>query len=699
MDAAVTAFFERRSKREPEPAPPPSAMAFQTPMDFIVARKLSEDPESVSDIQRICRLPISSPLTPLELEAISSEHVKPEQYEQGFRLKPVQAEALQSFAERGTLFGSIEVGGGKTLIALRCISLAFEMDLCQRAILLVPPNVYSQLIDHDIGWARKRVQLGVTFHLLGGKSPEARRTLAQARRGCWIMPYSLLSAKDASEILELIKPDLIFADEAHNLKNRKTSARTRRLLAYWKKHRPRFAATSGTITAKSLRDYAHLVMMSLGQGSPLPMDLEKVDEWAAVLDSEQAQEAHHSRSTNSGPLRPLINWSNVNFPSTPLTFDVQGFRRAYQFRLLTTPGVISSPPDSLGTSLVIENRRDGLVPNEELLRLTRQLNDTWTTPDGDELEHAMQVWKWKMELTAGFYSSLKWPSKETLAKRKGISEQHADELISKSIEHHKAKQLYHRELRAWFASRPHKAGLDTPMLVGSDMARHGAKNVGDHLYGVWMNARALDFEERIDRDSTPVRICDYKVQEAVRWAKGREDGIIWFWNQAIGVWITEALKAAGIPVIHCPAGKEANEFLTKPDADIRCKGKFLVCSIEGHGTGKNLQFMVDQLMVQLPHTEQSAQQTIGRTHRTGQKADVVEVTTLICNEADEMGFAAILNDAMYVSETMGSSRKVLVASYNPIPTIYASSMLQRAGIQARLLNARQQQMLGDKFSR
>jgi hypothetical protein len=126
---------------------------------------------------------------------------------------------------------------------------------------------------------------------------------------------------------------------------------------------------------------------------------------------------------------------------------VQGFRRAFQNRLLTAPGVISSPPDSLGTSLVIENNPPKTKPNDQLLTLFRQLNDLWVTPDGDELEHAMQVWKWRMELTAGFYSSLTWPTPDGLADRRRISKDQAAELIERSKNHHMRLQDYHRALR------------------------------------------------------------------------------------------------------------------------------------------------------------------------------------------------------------------------------------------------------------
>lgn len=686
-------ILARGTTPKPE-APAPTTGAG---MDYVVSRKLKANPDQLTEIQRICRLPISVPLTDEEVEAVSQMHVTPDALAKGFRLKRAQAEAIHTFFELGFVFAPIEVGGGKTAISLRTIAVAFEQGMCHRAALVVPPNVYAQLVEHDIAWVRKRMPLGITFHLLGGKTPERRREMTSSRRGCWILPYSLLSTRDSFELLESIRPDLMFFDEAHNLKNRQ-SARTKRVLAYWKKYRPIVCAASGTMTSKSLRNYAHILLMCAGQNSPLPLDMGVVDEWATVLDSEQSGEGRHLQHTNTGPLRPLINWSNANF-QPPLLHDVPGFRRAFQNRLLTAPGVVSSPPDSLGVSLVIENN-PAPPANEQLLKLFKQLNDLWVTPDGDEIEHAMLVWKWKMELTAGFYNSLVWPTDEHIANSLEISVEEAKERLERSRQHHKAQQAYHSELRKWFQSRPHRPGMDTPMLVGNEMSRNGDRNVGSTLYQSWLAKQDLDFDGRIERLSIPVRVCDYKIKEAIQWTGGdrRHDGIFWYYHQEVGIWLFEELQKAGIPSVHCPAGKWSNEFLAKGDVEARCRGKYLVCSLPAHGTGKNLQFMVDQCMVQLPPTEQLMQQAVGRTHRTGQQADEVIVSTMISNETDEMALAAILNDAMYVFETMDSQRKVLIGTWTPkMPTLYASNMLMRAGIQAKILNAKQQQMLLDRF--
>lgn len=681
MDPRVAAILARAGTPAQENQPVKSAM------DWVVDRVMLDAPEKQTEISRICSLPVSEPLTDEEVAALQTVHVKPEAYAEGFRLQRVQVEAIQAFIETGGLFAPIMVGGGKTLISLRCIGIAVEKGI-ERICLFVPPQVYSQLVSRDIGWARHRVAIGTTFYLMGGKSPEHRAAMSGGRRGCWVIPYSLLSTKDSYDMLERIKPQLIIFDEAHALKNR-NAARSKRIKTYWRKYKPATVCLSGTMTSKSLNDYAHLLMMSLGQGAPVPLEANMVQEWAATLDSEQAQtEPFHQGKASAGPLRPLINWSNKRFPATKLTFDVQGFRQAFQNRLLTCPGVVSSPPDSLGTSLIIENIKASPMEGAggaQLQDLLKKLNDHWVSPSGDELEHAMEVWKCNNELSSGIYNALVWPEP---------SEKISEQVLERSQRYHKAQNEYHKVLRHWFTTHPHRPNLDTPMLVGNSMARHGAEFVGSTLYDAWRRKQELDFEGRITRLSVPMRVCDFKVREAVKWAKDRKQGIVWYWHQEMGEWLFESLKAAGVEVAHCPAGNASNKLLNDPE---QCVGKILVCSISAHGTGKNLQFMADQIMVQLPVNETGMEQTIGRTHRQGQKEDEVVVTTLISLDHDQLALAAILNDAIYVRETFNDPRKVLIATWNPMPVVYGSHILQRAGAQAKILNARQQLLLAERF--
>lgn len=697
VDPRIAAILEKSGKPIEIPA------SDDRGMDWVSMRALARKPKARSEISRICNLPICTPLDPEEFEEINLMHLKPEAIRDGFLLEEGQAEAIAAFQENDGLFAPLPVGSGKTLISLRCIGIATEKGV-ERSVLFVPPEVYAQLVQRDIAWVRKRLPLGCTFYKMGGLGPERRMALAGGgRRGCWIIPYSLLSRPDSYDLLVKIQPELMVFDEAHMLKN-KGSARTKRILTFYEKYRPRCVFLSGTMTAKSIKDYAHLMVMALREGACLPLDQNIVQEWSAVLDSEQkGTDDWHQKTAGPGPLRPLISWSNVNFPETQLPHDVSGFRRAYLNRLSTTPGVVNRAGKGIPCSLIFTNvKADRLAApgGAQLDELVEKLNNEWVTPVGDELEHAMTVWKWNYELTAGIYNARPWPSIEDLMERHRWDGNTAKQVLAASQEYHTNLQLYHKELRNWFKTFKHKPGLDTPMTVAGDMKRNGCENVSRDLYEAWVTKEQSDFAQRVERDKIPVRVCPYKVIEAVKWAKRQKSagGIIWYYNQALGDWIYEEMVNAGLPTVHCVAGPKMNKLLTADNAVEMFAGKFLVASVSAHGTGKNLQhFMQNQIFVQLPPTEQRTEQSVGRTHRRGQLADEVTVTTLISNTYDEMALAALLNDAMYVRETMDDPRKLLVGTWNPMPIVYGSHLLIRAGANAKMLNARQQQLLQERF--
>lgn len=175
-------------------------------------------------------------------------------------LRPIQAIALVELAQCRGLFAPIRVGGGKTLVSL----LAARMVGAERPLLLVPAN----LVDKTEREARTlRLHWDV---------PELVR----------VMSYEILGRVQAAEALDRYAPDLVFADECHRLKHANRAV-TRRVMRYLKAH-PEvvFAAASGTITTRSILDYAHLVGRALGLGSPLPLSRNQREEWSAALDGD-----------------------------------------------------------------------------------------------------------------------------------------------------------------------------------------------------------------------------------------------------------------------------------------------------------------------------------------------------------------------------------------------------------------------------
>jgi hypothetical protein len=577
-----------------------------------------------------------------------------------------------------------------SLISLVCANLAYLRG-DHKIILFIPPQVYGQLTLRDIPWARRRVNLAVPFYGLGRLSaPRRKAIVASGRPGCYIFPYSLLSTMDSVELIDSIQPSLIIADEAHYLKN-STAARTKRVMRYISEKRPRLVCLSGTITSKGIGDYHHLIRASLRDNCPLPQSPSICADWSLALDASVEQVS----SALEAMLKPLRSWAAVNWPKERIVFTkpgTSGIRKSYQKRLISCPGVVATGDAEIGTSLVIQNLPAARIFPPALEALMKKVTDEFLTPNGDEIEHAIHTFKWLYELSAGFYNELVWPDPKDFAHRRGISEMEAKTTLGRAREHHKAEQEYNSALRKFLNAHPPK-GLELPMSVGAEIARGGTRVPGS-LARLWHRVRELDFAGRPDRDSRVVRVDPYKINLAVKWAKEHRRGIIWVHHQELGRWAVEALRGAGIDALDCPAGDAGGERIANP----KNRDRVCVASMSAHGTGKNLQHFQDQIFLQWPRPAKDAEQTIGRTHRNGQEADELIVHTTNTSQFDHVVFAACLNDSVYVQQTTGDRRKILFASYDPLPKIFSQSFLTERGMQQHRLSSEQEKILLDKFT-
>lgn len=701
-------FLARRQAGSQQvPPPPPAAppvVASQSKMDRFM--KVSRSPAAqyarTHEMSRIITMPVFGSMDPLEQEEYNRQNLLAETFQSGWRLFSTQSEAVSTFEITQGLLAPIGVGWGKTLITLMVANKAFEMGM-DKILLIVPSQVLYQLTSHDIKWARSKVPFSVPIHVLGGKPMKSRRLLAKSnRRGLYIQTTSQLSTKDASEILYKVKPEIIIVDEAHNLASPR-AARTKRVKEFVEDHKPLFCALSGTITSKTIQDYHHLAVWSLRENNPLPNSRAMAIEWGTILDSNPGEGDGHLSHKQTGPLAPLAAWAREHDPSRAeiYTTTIAGFRRAYQLRLSTAPGVVTSGESDIGVSLILENhpvKQQQTPEYQKLQALMSDVTERWLTPNGDEIDHAIHTYKWMYELSAGFYNQLTWPTADEFAARRSISIDQATDILERAKEHHAAGQEYASALRKWLDMHS-RQGLDTPDLVGRDMHFHGATNVGHDLYDMWRNWKDRDFEGRPDRDSEAIRVCDYKIQDAVAWAtrvqseKEHRGGIVWVYNNGIGDWLFESLVHAGLDVLYCPAGTRANAAII----DHSNVNKIIVASIKAHGEGKNLQHFRNQYGIQWPRQAKMAEQLLGRVHRNGQKAD--ELTFILNNssEFDDMNFAACLNDSLYIHQTTGVRQRLILSAYNPIPKIFPPAVLRERGLQNRMLSRQQQAMLEEKF--
>lgn len=506
----------------------------------------------------------------------------------------IQGVALEELHNTGGLLGSIGVGHGKTGIGILA-PMATGLD----TVLLIPPNLRRQFYERDFP------QWSVHFHtpnLAGG------RFFEPGKPSLHVIAYSELSSAKATDLLERLKPKLIIADEAHKLKNRKAS-RTMRFLRYVSGSSARFAGWSGTLTSRSLKDYAHLAAIALREGSPLPLHWSTVEEWAGAIDS-------------------------TDFPSPPGALVAFGepVREGFRKRLIETPGVVATAEGAIGTSLLMEERKAPPVPIEVATAIAH-LNNTWERPDGELFYEALDVARCARELASGFYYRWIYPRGEPEPLRK---------------EWKAVRKAWHQELREKLKRpRPH---MDSMLLLCQAAARHLEGYDGPlptwetDFYSEWLAIR-----DRVQPETEAVWISEFLVRDAAAWLK-ENIGIAWYEHTAFGEKLAEL---SGVP-FYGP-GTEP-ELLEKGDRAI-------IASIRAQGTGKNLQAFSNNLFANMPNDSAAWEQAIGRTHRNGQAADEVRVSVYQHVPAFRDALDRAKGYAEYVEQTTGSKQKLVYATY------------------------------------
>lgn len=276
------------------------------------------------------------------------------------RLRPIQAQALREIHDVGGLFGSIVVGGGKTLITL----LAPTVVGARRPLLLLPAKLRGKT-------KREAAELAHSWRL-----PPFLK----------IVSYDSLGRLSHEHFLDQYKPDLIIADECHRLKNLSASGPKRVKRYMLENQQTRFVAVSGTITRKSIRDYWHLLLWAIRGLAPVPRSWPEMMEWAAALDAK----VREGDRMAPGVLLQLCEPGDEGDP-----------RIGYRRRLVETPGVIASSTIDVGASINIRGIRSAL--SDQTKEYFREMRETWKTPDGHPFEQASELWRHARELACGFY--------------------------------------------------------------------------------------------------------------------------------------------------------------------------------------------------------------------------------------------------------------------------------------------------------
>ena len=518
-------------------------------------------------------------------------------------LRREQAWGLAEAFESKGLFGVLGVGAGKSILTL----LAPTVMEAQRPLLIIPAATRDEkTIKKDLPEIAKHWRLHPKFI--------SAMFDVEARKDC-ILSYEELSRESQAEAFQRIQPDLIILDECHKAKNKK-SAVWRRIERYFNEYpETKMIAVSGTITTKSLRDYAHIAKLCLKDSSPLPHRWSDLEDWADALDEGIDEE----QRPQPGALELFC---------TPDESPRQGFRR----RLLETRGVVATESPSAQASILISELP--VKPPKVVEDAFAKMRSEWLTPGGDVIMTALELAAHLMELACGFYYRWVWPN---------------DVVDQEWLDARKAWRKYVREtIKASGTARVEHQVFDTEQQVASACAQGRLRPPLDE-YNVWRGIRG-----RTKPETEPVWISDYLVDAAVAWLKKPHEvgqaGLVWTEHRALLERLRPRVEALGLHAYG--AGQH----------DVIYETKSCVVSIDAHGEGKNLQTHHSRnlYLCPLPNAK-TAEQSIGRTHRQGQKADEVTVELVMPSIEFWAAFEKARRQAHYIEATTGQQQRLNVA--------------------------------------
>lgn len=506
-------------------------------------------------------------------------------------LLPVQRAALIEMAVAEGFFGNLPVGTGKTLIAL----LAPLMVSAKRPLLLIEAN-YRPELDRQIA------EWGEHFSL-----PKLD-----------VLTYETLSSPNSRKLLFKIEPDFIMADEGHNLKHL-SSVRTKRVIEYMSE-RPttKFGVMSGTMTSRSIKEYAHLMEMALGDGAPIPLDLVTLGRWSRTIDPWSAALA-------MDPPRPA-DWASVSelvgWYAERLGYDrgevIQKWRKqldkdrredareALYERMRLTPGVMLEESGSF----------DGAL-NVYLIDIEVPMSVREATKEALAQNTVLDAHRHAATLSQGFYYEWDWPD--------GVP----DNLWLLT------RRNYGLAVQAVMEEDP---DADSPALAARAILE-GEEY--EHLRGI---VEAWELVKDRQPPTKTIWVSQFLLDDAVKRAAKLGKALIWYEHRAVA----EALRARNIKVFG--------------EGDGLPSGDVVALSRHVYGTGWNLQEWSKQIILQPPGNGRTMEQLLGRLHRRGQTGDSVDTYIYQHAEALRKFWEQASRDARYIQQTQGTQTKMSVAT-------------------------------------
>lgn len=485
----------------------------------------------------------------------------------------------------------------------------------ERALLFVPPQLKEKVLRKDI--PKFFPHFKIELHRFKVES------------------YSTLSVASGSDLLTRLKPDVLILDEAHAVKDPK-STRTKRMRRYLKENPgTKVVILTGTATRNSIRDIAMLYEWALKAGSPVPgiKHFHELMDWAEALDvSDDPLDPGALVEFCNEEERRIIYAASDSDPDS-MKAKHNAVRAGFRRRVVSTPGVVATQEGAIATSLQITALRPNLPV--EVTDALIKLRLSWEIEGYEAFEDAMRVAVAARQIASGFFLRWAWEKLEGNAEGK------------KDMDWLQARRNWHKEVRDIL--KRSREGLDSPLLVAKAAASGKIKT--EH-WEAWAAQKHKPVPP-----TEAVWISDFLLHEAAEWGRKtcskKEGGIIWVLNPCVGERLSELTgwKYFG-------AGDKASNEIINMTPD---KAPVIIASLDAHGTGKDLQTYCRNLYTSPPSSPLKWEQSLARTHRPGQLADLVSADVFMHTAENEAAFQGATEEAEFIEATTGQKQKLLYA--------------------------------------
>lgn len=504
------------------------------------------------------------------------------------KLKPDQAVALLELGIHRGLLGPLRAGAGKTLI----LFLAPYVLNLKRPVLLMPAK------------------------LIAVKQKQLAELAQHWKVAYWLtmMSYESLSRVAQKTFLDDLKCDGLLCDESQKLKNPRAAV-TKVVKRYVEKTHIPFISLSGTITKRSVQDYAPHAKWALGPNAPVPLVWSEVEEWGNAID----EKPRSNFRTHPGALTRFSDGAE----------DLSAVRIGFQKRLIETPGVVATFDKLTDCSLMI-NRVSTEAPEVirrayALLRKKKERLDGWAFASGiDQAAYARQ-------LALGFYYRYNpWPPVWWLSSRKAYASfsryvlsnnrQNIDSELQVRNAYDRGELKYYQKL------------LEDE--CGPDPLNH------------WRET-----EPKFSPKKEAVWLSDYALTYCATWLE--KPGIVWCEHVEFAEQLALLTGAS-----YCGAGGVDSVNGTPIE---HLAGQPVIASIRSSGEGRDLQHGWNRSLVTASIDGGAWEQLLARMHRDGQLEDEVYYEALILCAEHESGFAQALEDSRYIEETTKQPQRLRYA--------------------------------------